>query len=515
MLPHFTNEPYYDFSRQADRKVMQAAIEEVAQQLGKDYPIIIGGEKIVTKDKIESINPCQKEQIVGRFSKGTRELAVKAIETAAAKFEEWRFWPADHRARILLRAAHIMRRRKAELAAWQVYETSKSWAEAVADVAEAIDFQEFYAREALRLAQPKELTPYPGEEQDLQYIPLGVGAVIPPWNFPLAIMSGMTGAAVVTGNTVVLKPASTAPMNAWLYFDILKEAGLPDGVVNYLPGPGAAMGDTIVDHPKTRFIAFTGSMEVGMRIYERASVVQEGQIWLKRTILEMGGKDCIVVDNDADLDSAAEGVVASAFGFQGQKCSACSRLIVHQDVYQDVLSRVVERTKKLTIGPVESVDNDLGAVIDKNAYEKILGYIQIGKKEGQMMCGGHAGPETGYFIEPTVIADVKPNARMAQEEIFGPVLSVIKARDFDEAIDIANGTIYGLTGAVFSRNREHLEKARRKFHVGNLYFNRKCTGALVDVQPFGGFNMSGTDSKAGGRDYLLLFTQAKTITERF
>jgi 1-pyrroline-5-carboxylate dehydrogenase len=368
----------------------------------------------------------------------------------------------------------------------------------------------------MRLAGGHPTTPFPGEENEVRYIPLGVNVIIPPWNFPLAICVGMTTAAIVTGNTVVLKPASTAPVVAAIFAEIMAESGLPDGVLNYLPGSGAEVGDTLIDHPRTRLIAFTGSKEVGLRIFERAAKVHPGQIWMKRTILEMGGKDCIVVDETADWEDAAAGIVYSAFGFQGQKCSACSRLIVHEAVHDELLDMVVEGAKKLTIGHTAGPENlFMGAVIDENAYKSINSYIEIGKKEGRPALADGKVPDGGYFIPPTIIADIKPNDRIAQEEIFGPVLAVIKGKNFDELLDIANGTEYGLTGSLYSRDRLRLERARHEFHVGNLYFNRKCTGALVDVQPFGGFNMSGTDSKAGGRDYLQLFMQAKTICEKF
>jgi 1-pyrroline-5-carboxylate dehydrogenase len=453
--------------------------------------------------------------VIGYFTKGTRQHAEKAIVVADETFKHWSRVAPDERARYLLKAAAIAKQRRLELAAWMVFEVGKNWVEADADVAEAIDFLEFYAREMMRLGAPQPVTPYPGEENELYYIPLGVGAVIPPWNFPLAILGGMTSASIVAGNTVVLKPASTAPATGWQFYRLMKDAGLPDGVLNFLPGPGSQIGDTIVQHPRTRFIAFTGSKEVGLRIHELAAKPSEGQIWIKRTILEMGGKDFIIVDDHADLDAAAQGVVTSAYGFQGQKCSACSRLIVHKEVYDEVVERVVERAEKLTIGNPRDQKNFLGGVVDEAAFNKINEYIEIGKKEGKLVLGGKPGPKGGYFIQPTIIKDVSPQARIAQEEIFGPVLAVIKANDFYEAMDIANSTEFGLTGALYSNHRDHIEIARREPHVGNLYFNRKCTGALVGVQPFGGFNMSGTDSKAGGRDYLLLFTQAKSICEKF
>jgi len=515
MLPPFKNEPVVNFKEEVHRQRMMDALRKVESELGRDYPLIIGCDTITTPETFTSINPARPSQVVGRFAKATPELADRAVRVAYDTFRTWSRVPYDERARYLLKAAAIMRRRIYEMSAWMVYEVSKSWVEAYADVAEAIDFMEFYAREMMRLGAPQPVVDYPGEENELRYIPLGVGAVIPPWNFPLAILTGMTTAAVVTGNTVVVKPASAAPAIAAKFMEIMQEASLPAGVINFLPGPGSSVGDVLVTHPLTRFIAFTGSKEVGLRIHELAAKPQPGQIWLKRTILEMGGKDCIIVDEDADLESAVDGVNWSAFGFQGQKCSACSRLVIHQAVYDRFLEMVVERARQNTVGNPVEADYFMGAVIDEPALHKMMGYVESGKAEGKLVLGGERLPSEGYFLPPTIFADVNPDARIAQEEIFGPVLAVIKARDFDHALEIANGTVYGLTGGVYSNNRRHLERARHEFHVGNLYFNRKITGALVGVQPFGGFNMSGTDSKAGGSDYLLLFLQAKSISERW
>jgi len=391
----------------------------------------------------------------------------------------------------------------------------KNWAEADADVGETIDFLEFYAREALRLAGAKTPIQYPGERNELIYVPLGVGAVIPPWNFPFAIMAGMTAASIVTGNTVILKPSSDAPTIAAKFVEVLEEAGIPAGVVNFCPGSGATFGNAIVEHPKTRFIAFTGSKAVGLEIHERAARTQAGQIWIKRTILEMGGKDSILVAADADLDAAADGIVASAFGFSGQKCSACSRAIIEAPVYDAMIERILARVARLTVGD-PAANNYIGPVVNKGALESMLRYVETGKKEGRLLTGG-AAPQTadgGYFLEPTVFADIASDAVLAQEEIFGPVLALIKVESFEEGLAVANNTEYGLTGALYSTDRAKLDRARRDFHVGNLYFNRKCTGAMVGAHPFGGFNMSGTDSKAGGPDYLLLFTQAKSVAER-
>lgn len=517
MLPEYRNEPFVDFSVKANADAMRTALSKVGDELGRTYPLLIGGEHIELADTFDSLNPAKPSQVVGSFAKATVEHANRAVEVAATTFESWRNVAAEERARYLFRAAAVMRRRKFEFMAWLVYEVSKSWAEADADVAEAIDFMEYYGRQAIKFGGPQPVVAYNGEENELRYVPLGVTVVIPPWNFALAIMVGMTTAAIAAGNTVVLKPASASPAIAAQFVRLLvEEAGLPDGVVNFVPGSGGAMGDALVDHAKTRLIAFTGSKEIGLRIFERSAKLQPGQIWLKRTILEMGGKDGIVVDETADLDAAADAIVASAFGFQGQKCSACSRAIIVDSVYSTILKKVVDRTKKLTMGDPTDPKHHMGAVVDQKAFDKIREYIEIGKSEGRLMLGGETGDGSeGYFIPPTIIADIAPEARLSLEEIFGPVLAFIKANDWKHALEIANNTEYGLTGAVFSRSRERLEEARRDFHVGNLYFNRKCTGALVGVQPFGGFNMSGTDSKAGGPDYLLLFTQAKTITDRF
>lgn len=515
MLTPYAPEPYVDFSQDGPRQKMLAALKSVASELGREYPLWINGEPVTTGETFTSTSPADPDRVVGVIAKGNADLADKGVRCASEAFQTWRRVDPDVRARILIKGAAIMRRRVYELSAWMCYEESKSWLEAYADTCEAIDFLDFYGREMMRIGGSNPVTPFPGEENEVRYIPLGVGVVIPPWNFPLAICAGMTTAALVTGNTVCLKPASTAPVIAAKFVEIMHEAGLPKETLNFLPGPGAAVGDAMVCHPLTRFVSFTGSREVGVGIFAKAAQVHPGQLWLKRTVLEMGGKDCIVVDETADLDAAAEGAVAAAFGFQGQKCSACSRLIVHERVHADLLERVLSRAKTLTIGDTTGAENPfMGAVIDKSAYTKINDYIKIGRGEGREVLGGTSVPPKGYFIAPTIVDGVAPDARIAQEEIFGPVLAVIKGKNFDELLDVANGTEYGLTGALFSHDRVRLERARHELHVGNLYLNRKCTGALVDVQPFGGFNMSGTDSKAGGRDYLPLFMQAKSITER-
>ena len=513
-MREFTNEPLTDFSQPEARRAMDQAIAKVRSQLGRTYPIVIGGAPMEGDGTFQSTNPSKPDEVVGVMAKATSEIADQAVRAAHDAFATWSRTSARERADLLLRVASILRSRKHEMSAWMIYEAGKTWPEADGDTAEAIDFCEFYAREALRYAGDQPLTRYPGERNELRYIPLGVGAVIPPWNFPLAIMAGMTTAAFVTGNTVVLKPASDTPTIAAKFFEILQEAGLPPGVVNFLPGPGSLAGEELIKHPLVRFVAFTGSKAVGLRINELAAKLSPGQKWVKRSILEMGGKDFILVNDDADLDAAAAGIVAAAFGFQGQKCSACSRAILTDSVYDAVLERVVTKTKALKVGPATDPESQVGPVINADAKTKILNYIETGKGEGRLVAGGGPAQGGGHFIQPTVIADVAESARIAQEEIFGPVLALIRAKDLNDGIRIANGTDYGLTGSVYTRDRGNIDRAKAECFVGNFYVNRKCTGALVGVHPFGGFNMSGTDSKAGGRDYLLLFLQAKVISEK-
>jgi 1-pyrroline-5-carboxylate dehydrogenase len=511
----FANEPFIDFKTPENTRAMQAALDQVASQLGREYDLIIGGRGLKTEGKIRSFNPARPAQVVGIHQKAGAEHAEEAMSAALSAFESWSRTPTDERASLLLNAAQIIRGRHFEFCAWLTYEVGKNWAEADADVGETIDFLEFYAREALRLAAATTPIQYPGERNRLLYIPLGVGAVIPPWNFPFAIMAGMTAAAVVTGNTVILKPSSDSPTIAAKFVEVLEEAGIPPGVVNFCPGSGATFGNAIVEHPKTRFIAFTGSKAVGLDIHERAAKPKPSQIWIKRTILEMGGKDSILVCADADLDATVDGVVASAFGFSGQKCSACSRAIIEAPLYDVFVERVREKVAKLSVGD-PTANANLGPVVNKAALDSMLAYIETGKKEGRLVAGGSA-PQTadgGYYLQPTVFADIAPTAVLAQEEIFGPVLALIKVESYEEGLAVANNTEYGLTGAIYTADRDRLAHAAREFHVGNLYLNRKCTGAMVGAHPFGGFNMSGTDSKAGGPDYLYLFTQAKSVAEK-
>src|SRR5215471_21245 len=511
----FSNEPFIDFTVAENRRAMLDALDKVKGELGREYDIIIGGRRIRTEGKIISVNPARPKQVVGIHQRAEADLAETAMQAALAAFPVWSRVPVAQRAALLFRAADLIRERKFEFCAWLTLEVGKNWAEADADVGETIDFLEFYGREALKLDAAKTPIQFPGERNQLRYIPLGVGAVIPPWNFPFAITAGMTAASIVCGNTVILKPSVDAPTIAARFMSLLEEVGLPDGVVNLCQGEGPGFGSAIVAHPQTRFIAFTGSKAVGLEIHESAAKTQPGQIFIKRTILEMGGKDSIIVADDADVDLAIEGVVASAFGFNGQKCSACSRAIVDASIYDVFCDRLQARVAQIETGdPAKNVYT--GPVISEKANKKVLDYIEIGKTEGRLLNGGSPieNAEGGYYIAPTVVADVNPTARLAQEEIFGPVLAVIKSSGFDDALSVANNTEYGLTGAIYSTSSDKLDRAKTEFHVGNLYLNRKCTGAMVGAHPFGGFNMSGTDSKAGGPDYLLLFTQAKSIAEK-
>jgi 1-pyrroline-5-carboxylate dehydrogenase len=511
----FINEPFFDFTKEENARKMRAAIERVRGQLGREYDLIIGGQRVKTADKIKSLNPSKPSQVVGIHQKAGKDHVEPAMTAALKAFATWKRIPIEDRAALLFRVADLLRDRKMDFMAWLVFEVSKNWGEADADISETIDFCEFYAREALRLSKAETPVQMPGEHDSLTYIPLGVGAVIPPWNFPCAIMAGMTLASIVGGNTVILKPSSDSPTIAAKFIELLEEAGMPEGVVNFCPGAGASFGDAVVAHPKTRYVAFTGSREVGLHINKTAATQAPGQLWIKRTILEMGGKDAIIVDADADIDSAVEGVAQAAFGFQGQKCSACSRAIVDERIYDKFLEQLKARVEKITVGdPAENAN--MGAVINEGSMKTILAYIEQGKKDGRLLTGGERATEAGegYFIRPTVIADIPAGSKLEQEEIFGPVLAVIKARGFDNAMEIANDTEFGLTGAIYTKSRDKIDRAKSEFHVGNLYINRKCTGAMVGAHPFGGFNMSGTDSKSGGPDYLYLFTQAKSVAEK-
>jgi 1-pyrroline-5-carboxylate dehydrogenase len=514
MLPPFRNEPYADFSVPANAAAMREALAQVRAEFGREYPIVVNGEALLTADKHRSVNPSKSAELVGLHQKATAEIAIRAIETAHAAFPAWAATPAADRVAKVVACARILRERKNQFNAWLVLEAGKNWNEAEADTSEAIDFCEYYARQMERLATPPALVQMPGEYGELRYLGLGVGIIIPPWNFPLAILVGMTVAALVAGNTVIVKPSSETPTIGAKFIEVLGAAGFPPGTYAFVPGSGAVIGDLLVEHPLTRFVSFTGSREVGLRINGLAAQTKPGQKWIKRVVAEMGGKDAIIVDADADLEAAAQGVVASAFGYQGQKCSACSRVIVDAKIHDRFVEMIKAKTEALTIGPADDPAYYMGPVISAGAKRTIQTYIDVGRTEGELVTGGSLGPPDGYYLQPTIFKGIESSHRLFQEEIFGPVLAVTRARDFDHALALANDSDYGLTGAIYSNTPAHLERARNEFFVGNLYLNRKCTGAMVGAHPFGGFNMSGTDSKAGGPDYLLQFLQAKTIAEK-
>ncbi|MDZ4799432.1 MAG: L-glutamate gamma-semialdehyde dehydrogenase [Bryobacteraceae bacterium] len=510
-LPPFRNEAYADFAQPDIRRAQQAAVEKVRAELGREYPLLLAGQRLTTASLLKSTNPARIAELVGAHHKADADLARQAVERAVAAFPKWSHTLAEDRARMAVRAAELIRGRKFEFNAWLAFEAGKTWPEAEAETAEAIDFCEFYARQMLKYLPGPAPVQLPGEDGRVMYLPLGVGVVIPPWNFALAILTGMAVAALVAGNTVIIKPSSETPTVAQKLAEVLLDAGFPPESFSMLVGSGAEVGDVLVEHPKTRFVSFTGSRDVGLRINELAAKPQKGQIWIKRVIAEMGGKDAIIVDSECDVDKAVAGVAQSAFGYQGQKCSACSRAIVDAKVYDAFVEKLEQRVATLTMGDPDAGDAYMGPVISEKARRTILDYIEVGKSEGRQISGGESKDN---FIPATVFVDVAPEARIFQEEIFGPVLAVTKANDFEHALHLANDSVYGLTGAVYTNNREKIEQARNRFHVGNLYINRKCTGAMVGAHPFGGFNMSGTDSKAGGPEYLLQFLQAKSVAEK-
>ncbi|MDD4878649.1 MAG: L-glutamate gamma-semialdehyde dehydrogenase [Candidatus Nanoarchaeia archaeon] len=510
----FRNCEYFDYSKDEHKNSMLEAIAKTKSEFGKEYPQVVGPVKRWDKDPkycISSYNPSNKTELIGMVPKGTQENAKDALDAATKTFETWKRVPIEKRIDIMLNARKLLIERRHEFNAYCVLESGQTWNEADGEVAETIDFLDFYSRHAEKWCAKRKVTAKADEEGFLQYIPLGVGAVIPPWNYPCAILAGLIIAPVVAGNTVVVKPASDTPVIGYKFVELLEQAGLPLGVVSFVPGSGKEVGEYLVNSPKTRFIAFTGSRDVGVHIYESLAKQQEKQVWLKRFIAEMGGKNAHIIDSECYLESAVLGTMQAAFGRQGQKCSSCSRAIVDETVYDKFVDMLVEKTRQLKVGPSEDFANNLGPVINKQAFDKICQYICIGSAQGKIVAGGRGDFGKGYFIEPTIIKDVAWNSTIAQEEIFGPVLAVIKAKNFDEALKMANSTEYGLTGGVYTQNEEKLERAIRDFHVGNLYLNRKCTGALVGVHPFGGFNHSGTDSKTGGPEYVLNFLQAKTV----
>ncbi|PKN42545.1 MAG: L-glutamate gamma-semialdehyde dehydrogenase [Deltaproteobacteria bacterium HGW-Deltaproteobacteria-18] len=511
-LTRFENEPFADFTQESVRTAFMSAVAEVRAQLGKEYPLVIGGQEVRTADTLQSVNPANPSEVIGTICQASTKEIDLAIEAAKKAAPGWKALSPEERAGYLLKAAEIAREEIFTLSAWQTLEVGKQYDQAQADVAEAIDFMEYYAREMIRFGKSQRMGRAPGEMSQLMYQPKGIAAVIAPWNFPLAISCGMSSAAIVAGNPVLYKPAGPSSVIGFTLSEIFRKAGLPAGVFNYVPGRGSVMGDYLVEHPDIALIAFTGSMEVGHRIINKASVVHPGQKQIKKVIAELGGKNAIIIDDDADLDEAIREVLHSAFAFQGQKCSACSRVIVVEPIYAKFIERLVEGAKSLAIGPAEDQTYFMGPVVDDKAQQNVLRYIDIAKSEGKVLYSSPV-PASGYYAPLTIVEGITPEHRIAQEEVFGPILAVMKVKNFDQAIEWANSTRYSLTGAVFSRSPKHLEKAREQFNVGNLYLNRGSTGALVERHPFGGFNMSGIGSKAGGPDYLLQFMDPRLVCE--
>ncbi len=514
-LPPFRNEPPTDFARAEARETMRRALDDVRGRLGRHYPLLIDGREVdIEGRRLASLDPARSARTVGTTAMATAEHADRAVAAARAAQPEWGSRPARDRAAVLIRTAEILRSRRFELAAWEVFECGKPWAEADGDVAEAIDFCEFYAREIIRLSEPRRRD-VSGETNATEHLPRGVAVIIPPWNFPLAIPTGMTVAALAAGNAALVKPAEQSPLMAWHLCRALLDAGLPPGVLAFLPGVGEEIGQALVNHPGVDVIAFTGSRDVGLLINREGAEVRPGQSHVKRVIAEMGGKNAIILDDDADLDEAVLGVIRSAFGYSGQKCSACSRVIALEGIYDAFLARMIEAARAVKVGPAEDPETMVGPVIDADARHRILEYHRIAATEGRIVFQADPGPraEEGFYVGPMIVADVPPCARIAQEEIFGPVLTVLKARDLNDALTIANGTSYALTGGLYSRSPAHIDEIRRRFQVGNLYINRGITGALVDRQPFGGFKLSGIGTKAGGPDYLLEFLLTRCVTE--
>ncbi len=512
--PPFQNEPPSDFAVASVRSKMGQALEVVRKKLGQSYPLVIGGQKLTGLNQQVSVNPARPTQVIGHVALGTTEEVVRAVAAARKAFSSWSRTSAESRSKFLERVGAKLRAARYELAAWEVFEVGKTWSEADADVVEAIDFCTFYSQEMRRLGHARLTQDVPGEVSIESYLPRGVAAIIAPWNFPLAILCGMTVAALVTGNTVVLKPAEQSSVLGAIFMNLLQEAGLPDGVANLVCGTGEAVGSLLVAHPDVDLIAFTGSREVGTLIWGTAAVTHRDQRNLKKVICEMGGKNAMIIDTDADLDEAVLGIIQSAFSFQGQKCSALSRLITVGDVHKRLMPRLTEAVAALQIGLPDHPNTDLGPLIDRSSFEKVQGYIELGKREHHLAFQPQLpGGLEGYYVAPAIFDSVTPASRLAQEEIFGPVLALITAKDLSTALQIANNTPFALTGGLYSRSPQNIERARCKFMVGNLYINRSITGAIVGRHPFGGFKMSGGGTKAGGKEYLLHFMFPRIVTE--
>lgn len=508
----FYNEPLLDFAVKADREKMLQALKDFKATMPVNVPLHINGKEVRTDKIFERVNPSESSQVVGKINMGSIEHAEQAMQAAQAAYKTWKNVPCEQRAAMVDKLADIMVRDRFKLIATQVLEVGKPWAEADGDIGEAIDFCRYYARDMRILQKPQRVGGLPGEVSNYIYKSRGVTAVIAPWNFPLAILAGMVTAAAVTGNTVVMKPAEQSSVVAWGLMKMIQEAGFPQGVVNFLPGYGEEVGEYIVNHKFTTTIAFTGSKAVGLHILNRASHVQAGQTHVKRCIIEMGGKNAVIIDNDADLDEAVDGVLYSAFGFSGQKCSAASRVIVLDEVYDRFTDRLVEAAKSIDVLSAENPKAYMGPVVDQEAHQRILNTITEAEKTNKLLFKGQV-PTTGFFAPPTIFGNVPGDSKLAQQEIFGPVVAVIRAKDLDQALEIANSTEYALTGGVFSRSPANIARVKDEFEVGNLYINRGITGAMVDRHPFGGFKMSGVGSKTGGPDYLKQYMEPAAVTE--
>lgn len=509
----YKREPFTDFTLPQNKKEFQNTLEKIEKELGVHHDILIDGERITTIDKITSFNPANKYEIVGTVGKADTDIAETAIVSARKSFQVWRDWQVKDRAGILFRTAAIIRYRKHEFSAYLVKESGKSWQEADADVARGIDFMEYYGRQMIDLEEREEINRSLIKYNQYLYQPLGIAVTISSSYFPFSTMVQTTVAPLVTGNTVILKPSSSTPIIAAKFVEVLEEVGIPSGVISFLPGSGEEVGDYLVNHPKTNLIIFTGSRDVGIRIWEQAAKVHPTQAHLKRAIVEWGGRDTIIVDNDVDIDLAAEELIASAFGFSARKRFTGSRAIIHQDIYKSLLERVIDLTNKLNVGDPFFPDNYMGPVTNQRAYLHIMSYLEVGKKEGRLVAGGIGDDSQGYFVRPTIFADVQPESRIMQEELFGPVIVFCKANDFEQALSIANNTKYGVTGALITNNHDHMERARYDFHVENLYVNHNCTETVEGYHPFNRFQTLEVDSKIVKRDYLQLHMRGKNVLE--
>ena len=512
-MKEFVNEPALDFSEEPHKKGMQDALSKVDSEKGKAYPLLINGEKIMLEDKIISVNPSKKDEVIGYSSSAGIEQAELAMQCALEAFPSWSATTAAERVAYFDQFKKVLLARRYEITAWIVEEGGRNFSEAYSEVAQVVDFCNSYGNGMLEYEKGIPMIQTDIEANECIYLPMGVGVVIPPWNYPLALMAGMTIAALITGNTVVLKPSSETPVVAYKFVEMLMNCGIPKGVVNLVTGSGGKIGDYLVSHPKTRFVSFTGSKEVGLHISELAAKIQPDQIWIKRVIAEMGGKNAIIVDSTADFESAADGIITSAFGFQGQKCSACSRALIMDDIYDQFVPFLLDKISKIEVAPARK-NTMMGPVISKSAFDKIVSYINIGKEEGKLVSGGTYDDSEGFYIAPTVFENIDPTARLGQEEIFGPVVALMKIHSFDEGLAIANQTVYALTGSVYSKDRTHIALAKKAFNVGNFYINRKTTGGMVNQQPFGGYNLSGTCAKTGIKEYLTNFLLTRTIAEK-